>query len=75
MWLFIKTQVVVGGENCEVTEVKDEQITCTTPDKPQPTNQTLHMGGRGVLVEILTNESALWNETDSPCLYIRLVST
>merc|ERR1712096_339502 len=60
----IKAKVLVGGENCEVQSVEDEKIVCISPSKPT-SNHTLHMGGRGVFIEELTSESAMYNETDS----------
>ena len=61
--------MLVGGEICDVTSVTDEQITCVSPAKPDSADQALHMGGRGVLVEMLTDENALYNETDSERLF------
>ena len=59
-------QVLVGGEECKVESVDDEKIICRSPSKPASSNETLHMGGRGVLIEELTSESAMYNDTDSP---------
>ena len=66
--LISSQQVLVGGEECVVESVEDEKIVCRSPSKPASSNETLHMGGRGVLIEELTSESAMYNDTDSPGL-------
>lgn len=57
-----KTQVMVGSDICKVKYLTNDELVCTTPKKPVP-NQTIYPGGRGVQVEVLTNENIFYNDT------------
>ena len=53
---------MVGSDICKVRYLNNDELVCTTPKKPV-SSQTIYPGGRGVKVEVLTNQNIFYNDT------------
>lgn len=51
--------------DCKITSFNDNEIKCETKQKQSET-KLLNAGGRGSIIELITNSSVQFNDTTSP---------